>query len=131
LPVGGFTIAILVFLFKNPENQKIPEGSFVSKLKQLNFLHLFVFSGSIVCLLLALEWGGTTYSWSSGRIVGLLVVSGVTFAAFVALEALRRDNAVIPPSVLFNKTMGLCVLYAFCASAAFNLSDYFVSQFEL
>lgn len=120
-----------MFLFKNSKNQKIPQGSFISKLKQLNVLHLLVFSGSIVCLLLALEWGGTTYSWGSGRIVGLLVVSAVTFAAFVALEALRRENAVIPPSVLFSKTMGLCVLYAFCASAAFNLSDYFVSHFRM
>ncbi|PQE12463.1 major facilitator superfamily transporter protein [Rutstroemia sp. NJR-2017a BBW] len=123
---GGFTIVILVFFFQDSKNQTIPKGSFVLKLKQLNFLHLFVFSISIVCLLLALEWGGATYSWSSGRIIGLLVVFGVTFTAFVALETLRRDNAVIPPSILSNKTMRLCVLYAFCASAAFNLSDYFV-----
>ncbi|RDL36727.1 putative Efflux pump antibiotic resistance protein [Venustampulla echinocandica] len=126
MPVGGFTIVVLVFFFKNSQNQKINEGSVVSKLKQLNFLHLFVFSGSIVCLLLALEWGGTTYSWSSGRIIGLLVVSGVAFAVFVALEVLRRESAIIPRSVLFNKTVGLCVLYAFCASAAFNLTDYFL-----
>lgn len=116
--------------FKNSDNQKIPEGSVVSKLKQLNFLNLFIFSGSIVSLLLVLEWGGTTYSWSSGRIIALLVVSGVAFAAFVALEALRPGSAVIPKSVLRNKTVGLCVLYAFCASAAFNLTDYFVSHFK-
>lgn len=123
-------MVVLVFLFKNSGNQKIPEGSVVSKLKQLNFLNLFTFSGSMVCLLLALQWGGTTYSWSSGRIIALFVVSGVAFAAFVALEALRRDSAVIPGTMLRNKTVGLCVVYAFCASAAFNLTDYFVSHFE-
>ena len=113
--------------FKDSENQKIPEGSAISKLKQLSFLNLFVFSGSIVCFLLALQWGGSTFSWGSGRIIALLVIAGLAFVAFVALEALRKDRAVIPRSVVFSKTVMLCVLYAFCASAAFNLSDYFVS----
>ncbi|CAG8973892.1 hypothetical protein HYALB_00003670 [Hymenoscyphus albidus] len=126
LPVGGFTVVVLIFFFKNSPNQKITEGSIASKLKQLNFLHLIVFSGGIVCLLLALERGGTIDSWSSGRIIALLVVSGVAFAVFVALEMLRKERAVIPRSILTNKTVGLCVLYAFCASAAFNLTDYFL-----
>jgi hypothetical protein len=29
-----------------------------------------------VCLLLALQWGGTTYPWSSGQVVAPLVVAG-------------------------------------------------------
>ncbi|KAK0104176.1 hypothetical protein ONS96_005268 [Cadophora gregata f. sp. sojae] len=126
LPVGGFTIVVLVFCLKNSKNQKIPEGSVGFKLKQLNFQHLFVFSGSIVCLLLALQWGGITYSWKSGRVVCLLMASAITFAAFATLESMRKENSIIPRSVLFNKTMGLCILYAFCASASFNLTDYFL-----
>ncbi|KAI1422628.1 MFS toxin efflux pump [Xylaria sp. FL1777] len=126
LPVGGFTIIILVVLFKDSRNQKIPKGSVASKLKQLNVLSLSVFTGSIVSLLLALEWGGTTYSWSSGRIIALLVVALVTFSVFITLEVLRKDCATIPSSVLFNRTAGLCLLYAFCSSAAFNVVDYFL-----
>lgn len=127
LPVGGFTIAVTVLLFKNPESQKLTEGSVVYKLKQLNIPNLFIFTTSIVSLLLALEWAGTTYSWSSDRIIALFVAVGVIFAAFVALEMLRKDSATIPSSVILNKTASLCVLYAFCASAAFNVVGYFVS----
>ncbi|KAF2968359.1 hypothetical protein GQX73_g5235 [Xylaria multiplex] len=128
LPVGGVTIAILVVLFKNSKNQKIPEGSITSKLKQLNIFALFIFTGSIVSLLSALEWGGTTYNWGSGRIVALLVVAVVSFGIFVTWEVLRKDRATIPSSVLLNRTAGLCILYAFCTSAAFNVVDYFVSH---
>ncbi|KAI1153995.1 MFS toxin efflux pump [Nemania diffusa] len=126
LPLGGFTIIVLVVLFKSPQNQKIPEGSVIPKLKQLNIFALFIFTGSIVSLLLALQWGGTTYDWDSARIIALLVVAGVSFGAFITLEILRKDRATIPSSVFLNRTVGLCVLYAFCSSAAFNVIDYFL-----
>ncbi|KAI0412173.1 MFS toxin efflux pump [Xylaria grammica] len=126
LPVGGVTITILIVLFKNSKNQKIAEAPILSKLKQLNILSLFIFTGSIVSLLLALEWGGTMYSWGSGRIIGLLVVAVVTFGIFITWEVVRKDRATIPSSVLFNRTAGLCILYAFCTSAAFNIVDYFL-----
>lgn len=118
---------VIVLLFQNPQNQKITDGPIASKVKQLNIPSLLVLTVSIMCLLLALEWGGTTYSWSSGRVIALLVVAGVAFTAFVCTEILLKDRATIPRSVLANRTVGLCVLYAFCASAALSVTDYFVS----
>jgi len=46
----------------------------------------------------------------------------------VAYETLRKDEAMIPRSVILNRTAGLCMLYAFCSSAALNVIDYFVSS---
>lgn len=99
----------------------------MSKIKKLNIPSLLIFTGSIVCLLLALQWGGTTYPWNSGKVVAPLVVSSVSFAAFLAYESLREGEAMIPRSVIFDRTAGLCMLYAFCSSAAFNIIDYYVS----
>ncbi|KAK8067658.1 hypothetical protein PG996_006770 [Apiospora saccharicola] len=126
LPIGGFTIVVIILLFENPKNQTISECSIASKLDQLNIPNLLIFTASVVCLLMALEWGGTTYSWSSGRIIALLVVSGSLLATFVGLEAVQKARATVPTSVILKKTAGLCVLYAFCASAAFNVVDYFL-----
>ncbi|KAK8877541.1 MFS toxin efflux pump [Apiospora arundinis] len=126
LPIGVFTIVAIVLLFENPENQTVSKGSTVSKLQQLNIPNLLLFTASVVCLLLALEWGGTSYHWTSGRIFALLVVSTGLLVAFVGLEAIQKEQATIPASIILNKTAGLCVLYAFCASAAFNVVDYFL-----
>ncbi|KAK8005536.1 MFS multidrug transporter [Apiospora arundinis] len=126
LPIGVFTIAVIVLLFENPENQTVSKSSTVSKLQQLNIPNLLLFTASVVCLLLALEWGGTSYHWTSGRIIALLVVSTGLLAAFIGLEAIQKEQATIPASIILNKTAGLCVLYAFCASAAFNVVDYFL-----
>ncbi|KAL4862381.1 hypothetical protein BDV12DRAFT_203095 [Aspergillus spectabilis] len=68
----------------------------LSKLRHLNMPSLSIFTGSVVCLLLSLQWGGTT------------------------------DDATIPRSVILNRTVGPCLLYAFCSSAAFNVIDYFL-----
>ncbi|KAL2814836.1 major facilitator superfamily domain-containing protein [Aspergillus cavernicola] len=126
LPVGGFTMAVIILLFKNPEKQRVADKPFLAKFKRLNIVNLLVFTGSIVCLLLALQWGGTTYSWSSGRVIALLVVAAVSFGGFVAFEVLRKDDATIPRSVILNRTAGLCLVYAFCSSAAVNVIDYFL-----
>lgn len=39
---------------------------------------------------------------------------------------LREGEAMIPRAVVFNRTVGLCLLFAFCSSAAFNDIDCFV-----
>ncbi|KAI1850006.1 hypothetical protein JX265_003378 [Neoarthrinium moseri] len=117
-------MATIIILFKNPENQRIPEGSLIAKLQRLNIVNLLIFTGSIVCFLLALQWGGTTYSWNSGRVIALLVAAGVSFAFFLAIEVLRKGRATIPSSVILNRTAGLCLVYAFCTSSAFAVMDY-------
>ncbi|KAL4867236.1 hypothetical protein BDV12DRAFT_198445 [Aspergillus spectabilis] len=89
-------------------------------------MSLIIFTGSIVCLLLAPQWGGTTYIWSSGRVIAPPVASVASFGGFVAFEVLRKDDATIPRSVVLNRTAGLCMVYAFCSSAAFNVIDYFL-----
>ncbi|KAI8953563.1 MFS toxin efflux pump [Xylaria longipes] len=125
VPAGGVTIVVLAVLL-NSKNQKVPEGPLLSKLKQLNLFALFIFSGSVVSLLLALEWGGSVYPWGSRTIIALLVVAGISFGIFLAFEILRKDRATIPSSVLLNRTAGLSILYAFCSSAAYNVVDYFL-----
>ena len=42
---------------------------------------------TFVPLLLALSWAGRDYAWGSPRIVGLLILSAVGLAAFIAVEA--------------------------------------------
>ena len=44
------------------------------------------FLGTVISLLLALEWGGSRYSWSSGQVVAPLVVFAVTLVAWLVLQ---------------------------------------------
>lgn len=56
---------------------------------------------SVVCLLLALSWGGSQYAWGSGTIIGLLIASAVVGAVFLWQES--RASEPILPLRLFRK----------------------------
>ena len=60
LPIGGLAMIIIFIILKLPE-RKIEPLSWKEKLLRLDPLGNLFFIPSIVCLLLALQWGGTTY----------------------------------------------------------------------
>lgn len=125
LPVGGVTMVILALVLKLPERKraKVP-------LKQ-QFIHLdplgtVVFMPAIICLLLALQWGGTEYSWSNARIIVLLILSGVLFMVFVAIQIWRQELATIPPRIFMNRCVAAGVTYAFLSGAGMMTMVYFL-----
>lgn len=56
---------------------------------------------SMVSILLATSWGGTTYPWSSAPILGLYAFGAVVLAAFVAVE-LRAEEPLLPLRLFRN-----------------------------
>jgi EmrB/QacA subfamily drug resistance transporter len=66
----------------------------------IDYLGASVMSGAVVALILMLTWGGTTYAWGSGTIIGLGIAAVVLFAIFIAVE--RRATEPIVPLHLFK-----------------------------
>jgi MFS family permease len=65
LPLGGMVMVFVFFLLHIPDRPDT-KISFKDKLRQLNALGLFALLPGVVCLCLALQWGGTTYAVSLG-----------------------------------------------------------------
>ena len=63
LPFGGVAMAVIAFCLKVPDRDttKLP---WTEKLLQLDGLGTAVLIPGVVCLLLALQWGGQTYAVS-------------------------------------------------------------------
>jgi len=80
----------------------------------------------IVCLLLALQWGGSTYAWSSGRIIALFVVFGILLITFVGIQFWMQDNATVPPRVLKQRTVAAGAWFAAALGAAFFIYVYYL-----
>lgn len=84
------------------------------KFLQLDPLGTAVFLPSIICLLIALQWGGSTYAWSSGRVIALLVVFAVTFVTFAVLQVIRPvDRVTIPMPIIKNRSIVAGMWYTF------------------
>ena len=60
---------------------------------QFDPIGTILFVPAIVCLLLALQWGGTTYDWSSGRIIALIVVFATCLVLFCMVQWWIGDRA--------------------------------------
>ncbi len=84
------------------------------------------FLPSIVCLLLALQWGGSTYAWSNGRIIALLVLFGLLFIFFIGVQIWKQELATVPPRILRQRSIAACVWYTFCVGGSMITLIYFL-----
>jgi MFS family permease len=63
LPLGGVVMAVIFLLLEIP-NRPNTQKALEEKLRQLNGLGILAILPGIVCLCLALQWGGTKYAVS-------------------------------------------------------------------
>jgi MFS family permease len=117
LPVGGFTIVALTLIF-HPPVRDVEKRPLLDKIKRLDLIGAALFTPAIVMILMALQWGGSAYPWSSARIIGLLVGGGVILVIFAIWQWHAGDSGMLPPSVLFQQT----VLWA-CITAMFGMGS--------
>lgn len=96
------------------------------KIQQLDPFGTLAFLPAIVCLVLALQWGGTNYAWSDGRIIALLVLFVVLIAAFVVIQWWQQENATIRPRVFLQRSIASGFVYAVCVGAGMISLGYFV-----
>ncbi|KAL4893882.1 MFS general substrate transporter [Aspergillus ambiguus] len=113
LPFGGVTILLVAYLLHVPdgESTKVPLRK---KILQLDFAGITFLLPGIVCLTLALQWGGVTYPWSEGHVVALLVLTGACFAAFALVQVLLPDTATISTRILYQRSILAGLWASFC-----------------
>lgn len=116
LPIGGIASAMLVVV-QLPSPSR-PNQTWTQLLWSFDPVGQVLFLGSVVGILLALQWGGTTWAWSSGRIITLMVVFSLLFIAFVANELWMGDKATIPPAIASRRTVAAASLLLFSAIIA-------------
>lgn len=132
LPLG-FVTALFVLLCVESKKTVGDEKSgskilFLGKLKLFDFPGLVCLLAGVICLLLALQWGGTKYEWKSGRIIGLMVVAILLLAGFVGIQFRSGEQATVPPRVFSNRNIWGSALYGSCVTGCFFVMMYYVSH---
>ncbi|KAF2433313.1 MFS general substrate transporter [Tothia fuscella] len=126
LPFGAVTAFFIVFFFKSPKQLRLAETSWKGKLAQLDLQGTALFLPGVVCLLLALQWGGTKYEWKSGRIIALLVLFVILVIGFIAVQIWKQEEATVPPRVLKNRNIWGCAFYGACLGGAFFVFCFYL-----
>ncbi|KAI9879023.1 MAG: hypothetical protein M1830_009822 [Pleopsidium flavum] len=127
LPIGGVVLLlILCFLkLKNLDETGI-QLPLRAKIRELDAGGAILIISSICCLLLALQWGGTTYPWRSSTVVGLFVGFGLLFVAFGLLQWRLSERATIPLRLLRQRTVLMGSLYLFFLQMTNFTDTYYI-----
>lgn len=110
-------MVLITFMLK--ANEASQKGLTIrQQLGQLDLLGEFFLLPSVVCLLLALQWGGSTYPWSNGRIIALFVLFGVLLICFILVQIWKPETATIPARIIKNRSIIGSMWFVFCLASA-------------
>jgi MFS family permease len=121
----GFYINLFVgaacapaWLFLIPSKDPRPGTPFRARAAEIDYAGITLQAGMLAALLLAVNLGGVSYPWDSGRIIALFVVSGVLFIALGVQQVWNilttEARRIIPVQFFRSRT----VLILFCCTAA-------------
>lgn len=130
LPIGGAAM-VAIFCLLHIKGQKNRNLGFWDKMKRLDLLGTAILIPAVICLLLALQWGGTEYAWSNSRIIGLFVGFGAMILLFVGVQIWKGDGGTLPPRLFKNRNVLCAMLFSgFFGSAFFPLIYYLSLYFQ-
>jgi hypothetical protein len=121
-------VIFIVFLFESPPQPANIRASrtWIGVAKQLDLFGTLFFIPSIICLLLALQFGGSTYAWSDGRIITYFVVFGVCLLIFIGIQVYFPETASISSKLVRNRSVLAGAWYAFCMGGSFFTLLYYL-----
>jgi hypothetical protein len=128
LPLGGLSAFIVAFMLslKAQPQANVQKHGWLQTIWQLDPIGTILFVPSIICLLLALQWAGDTYSWHNARVIVLFVLFGVLLIAFIGVQLWMNEAATVPPRIASQRTIAFSSLFSVLIGAAFFLLTYFL-----
>lgn len=92
LPCCAAAIAVIAYFLP----LKAVKGSAKEKLKKIDYGGAVLTVAATVLLILPLNWGGTSFPWVSGPVLGCLVASFFAFAVFFLWEWKAARIPIVP-----------------------------------
>ena len=115
LPVGG--IALVVISITMP--RRAPQTAHT-----IDWLGAGLLAAGVGSLLMGLVWGGKDYPWTSGHVVGALVLAAALLVAFAFVER-RAPEPILPFDILRNPIVaGSVACMALVGMAMFGTISY-------
>ncbi|KAF2786819.1 MFS general substrate transporter [Melanomma pulvis-pyrius CBS 109.77] len=132
LPLGGPIVALVLLFLQVPKHIKPAPATWKEIILQLDLPGFSLLLASLICLTLALQWGGQTKAWSEGSVIATLVLWIFFTISFFIVEWLQGARAMVPLKLLRPRMTWTNALYCYILNAVdfqiiFYLPIYFQS----
>ncbi|KAF2088014.1 major facilitator superfamily transporter [Saccharata proteae CBS 121410] len=132
LIIGG--VFAPVYLFMLPTFDPQPAGTkFLARAKNFDFVGAALSIASILCLVMAINFGDALYAWNSGQIIAMFVLSFVLLVAFAIQQRYswftNPEERMFPCHLLLNKEANLLFICSACANTAGFLPIYYIPTY--
>ncbi|EHL03750.1 putative HC-toxin efflux carrier TOXA [Glarea lozoyensis 74030] len=85
-----------------------------------------VFLPGVVCLLLALQWGGTVYAWKSARIIALIILAAFLLVVFAVIQVKSGDRATVPIRIIKQRSIIAGACSSFINAGSMMITIYYL-----
>ncbi|KAI7764040.1 hypothetical protein LZL87_006422 [Fusarium oxysporum] len=100
------------------------DHSIKEKILGLGLKSAVILAGALICLFLALQWGGTKHPWSDSRVWGCLVGFGLLLTLFVYMQIRQGEAALIRPRIISQRSVFLGCLFSALYQGAMTTQSY-------
>ncbi|EMD35286.1 hypothetical protein CERSUDRAFT_116088 [Gelatoporia subvermispora B] len=100
VPIVGVAFVFVLTLL----NVRAPTGTLNEKMRRMDWIGNFLVIASSSACVIAITWGGVTYSWQSARVLVPLIFGIFGLAFFLFYEAKYAKEPIVPFSLVTNRT---------------------------
>ena len=126
LPLIAGACIIVLFFLDLTKGKHVDGQTFTSVLRELDVLGTAIFVPAIASLLLALQWGGNKYEWSSWRVILLLCIFAALLGVFVWHQSRLGERATVPSRVLRQRNVLFGFVFSCCNNGSLSVIEYYV-----
>jgi MFS family permease len=115
-----------MIFFTDPQRKAIANSGWKARIRAFDLQGTLVFIPAIICLLLALQWGGTKHPWGNWRIILLFLFFGILIAGFIGIQFWKQDQATVPPRIIKQRSVLSAAYFSFALGSFFLLLIYYL-----
>lgn len=128
LVVGGIFSPVYLFLLPSFD----PRGGqkFMTRFREIDYLGSLLSIGTLVSVIMAINFGGTLYAWNSGQVIALFLIAAVLLAAFAVQQRFniftKESDRIFPVQFLGNKEAVLLFILSSASNAGGYIPLYYI-----
>ncbi|CAG8218120.1 unnamed protein product [Penicillium salamii] len=131
IPVSVIAIVVAVTCVSHAELAREPTeatqfGDIFEFFQKIDVPGIMILIPMVVCLLLGLQWGGSTYAWKSAPVIVTLVAAAVLLGIFGIQQQRKGPLATVQPGMLRYRSVTLGACMSFCNAAALYIVGYYL-----